>query len=178
MRVEALAVSLWAAPGARQVGVPVVVAVRNFAAIAITGGPGQAGGTNSGIAEWLLECVGDSFGLFGFDRVAESVVGGDPLDKEMPLRGVAVPEIDSLKAFLPGGPLAGQVAGSDEFAPGGGSAAHRARRLNYHALHHAKDPSRDTGWGSQSSIWQHEWSSSGSLSSRKPAQTWGWPPIS
>ena len=63
VRIEALAMSPWATPVARLAGVPVVVAVRDFAAIAVTGVVGEAGGTNSGVAEWFLECLGDSLGV-------------------------------------------------------------------------------------------------------------------
>src|SRR5438067_3394373 len=141
VRIEALAMSPWATPVARLAGVPVVVAVRYFAAIAVTGVVGEAGGTNSGVAEWFLECLGDSLGLVCLDRVAEPVPAGDSLEQQVPLCGVAVLQIDGLGAFLPGGPLAGQVSGSDEFVPGGGSVAHGARQLNCHASHHVKDPS-------------------------------------
>src|SRR2546430_11930671 len=84
VRIEALAMSPWATPVARLAGVPVVVAVRYFAAIAATGVVGEAGGTNSGVAEWFLESVGDSLGLVCLDRVAEPVPARDSLEQQVP----------------------------------------------------------------------------------------------
>jgi hypothetical protein len=91
VRVQALAVTLWAVPVARPADLPVPGAVWQAAGRAEPGIVVQPGGMNPRVAVRQAERRGQPVRLFGRDRITAAVPGRDPLEQQLPPGRIPVP---------------------------------------------------------------------------------------
>src|ERR1700722_6103319 len=113
--IQALAVTAGAGDVATLGYVPVTGAVGSVAVLAESCVVVEPGRVDLAEAQGRPKCLGDQAGSAGVDGVAVAVAGCDPLEKQIPLPGLASPHDAVLDGAGPLLPLGGQLSRGHEF---------------------------------------------------------------